>query len=168
MQTWFTADTHFQHTNIIRYCARPFADAQEMERVLVENWNAKVADEDTIYHCGDFAFGNPLGVPAILAKLKGHITLIRGNHDRKQVLRYFSSVAQYHLDLKLDGQQIRLCHEPYMHGATAGIVLCGHVHEKWIKQTPHPEVPWRNVPLYNVGVDVRGFAPVSLAEILGG
>lgn len=28
MTRWFTADLHFGHTNIIRYCERPFADAQ--------------------------------------------------------------------------------------------------------------------------------------------
>ena len=29
MQVWFTADTHFGHGNIIKYCQRPFLSPEE-------------------------------------------------------------------------------------------------------------------------------------------
>ena len=29
MQVWFTADTHFGHGNIIKYCQRPFMSREE-------------------------------------------------------------------------------------------------------------------------------------------
>lgn len=28
---YFTADTHFGHCNVIRFCDRPFASAEEMD-----------------------------------------------------------------------------------------------------------------------------------------
>lgn len=34
---YFTADTHFGHENIIRFCDRPFVSAEEMDEVLIEN-----------------------------------------------------------------------------------------------------------------------------------
>lgn len=39
---YFTSDLHFGHKNIIRFCDRPFASAEEMDERLIENWNAKV------------------------------------------------------------------------------------------------------------------------------
>ena len=41
-KTFFVSDTHFNHTNIIKYCNRPFNNADEMDAALIKNWNAKV------------------------------------------------------------------------------------------------------------------------------
>ena len=48
MALFFTADTHFGHANIIRYCGRPFADAAAMDGALIAIWNAAVAPGDTV------------------------------------------------------------------------------------------------------------------------
>lgn len=55
-KTWFTADTHFGHSNIITHCSRPFASVDEMDRCLTANWNAVVQPDDDVYVVGDFAF----------------------------------------------------------------------------------------------------------------
>ena len=44
---YFTADTHFDHANIIRFCNRPFATVEEMNETLIANWNRKVHGNDT-------------------------------------------------------------------------------------------------------------------------
>ena len=54
--TWFIADTHFSHANIIRYTKRPFADVEAHDQMLIDNWNRHVASEDDVYFLGDFAF----------------------------------------------------------------------------------------------------------------
>jgi calcineurin-like phosphoesterase family protein len=53
---WFTSDTHFSHNNIIRYCNRPFSNVEEMDEVLINNWNNKVKQNDDVYHLGDIIF----------------------------------------------------------------------------------------------------------------
>lgn len=45
----FTSDQHFYHENIIKSVGRPFANAEEMNRVLIRNWNERVCTEDEVY-----------------------------------------------------------------------------------------------------------------------
>ena len=40
--TYFTADQHFGHFNIIRLSHRPFASLDEMNEAMIAKWNAKV------------------------------------------------------------------------------------------------------------------------------
>ena len=47
---FFTSDTHFHHANIIRFCNRPFRDVEEMDEILIRNWNEVVGPEDTVFH----------------------------------------------------------------------------------------------------------------------
>src|SRR5258706_15269140 len=56
--TWFTADFHFGHANIVRYCNRPFATVDEMDQAILERLNASVKINDMLYFLGDFCMGN--------------------------------------------------------------------------------------------------------------
>ena len=79
---WFTADHHFGHANIIRFCDRPFADVDAMNESLIANWNAVVTPKDTVYHLGDLFLTNREAAQTIRSRLNGSICLIRGNHDK--------------------------------------------------------------------------------------
>ena len=56
MNTWITADCHFGHANIIKYCKRPFKDLEEMNAILIKNWNERVSPGDIVIVLGDFAW----------------------------------------------------------------------------------------------------------------
>lgn len=76
--TFFTADTHFNHANIIHFCQRPFADATEMNAALIEKWNARVGKADLVYHLGDLAQGD---WSPILEQLNGDIIFQKNNSE---------------------------------------------------------------------------------------
>ena len=96
---YFTADTHFDHANIIHFCNRPFARVEEMNEILIANWNRKVHGNDTVYILGDMFFRTADPEP-ILRQLKGKKHLIIGNHDSQwikkiDINRWFASVQFY-------------------------------------------------------------------------
>ena len=83
MKTFFISDTHFCHTNILKYDNRPFSSIEEHDENLIENWNSRVTNKDIVYHLGDFGFGQKDKLQDIFNRLKGRKRLIRGNHDYK-------------------------------------------------------------------------------------
>lgn len=76
---WYTSDLHLGHANIIKYCNRPFEDVEEMDEILIKNWNKVVKTGDIVYHVGDFCFRTP---EHYIKKLNGKIVFIRGSHDK--------------------------------------------------------------------------------------
>ncbi len=82
MNTFFTADHHFNHKRIIEYSSRPFQNVDEMNEVLIRKWNDKINPKDIVDHLGDFAFGNSENKMTILKRLNGTINFILGSHDK--------------------------------------------------------------------------------------
>ena len=178
MTTFFTSDTHFGHRNIIRYCKRPFDSVEAMDEALIENWNARVGDDDIVYHLADFTLGNRAQADAAFRRLRGHIRVLGlpWHHDKGWCPRVpgpstFESASRRPVEilpallvLKLhDGRQKRtltLSHYPMAewekghHGAWH---LHGHSHGN------HRGLGSR----LDVGVDVHNYAPLALEELAG-
>ena len=88
MEIFVTADLHFNHVNIIKYCNRPFSDVKEMDQCLRDNWNSRINRRDTVYVVGDFAFVKSVNhLIDIRRGLNGNIHLVRGNHDSPGLLK---------------------------------------------------------------------------------
>ena len=49
---------------------------------LIEQWNARIKRQDTVYILGDLCLGNKERTQYILSRLRGKKFLIRGNHDK--------------------------------------------------------------------------------------
>ncbi len=105
---YFTADLHFNHKNIIKYCQRSmfkgttafpngpehlFADVTEMNEYLIAQWNRTVTDEDRVYLLGDVAFGSKSEAITLCNRLKGKKILIYGNHDLRCNEEYWASAG---------------------------------------------------------------------------
>lgn len=167
---YFTSDQHFGHRNIIRFCARPFFSAGEMDAALIRNWNKKVSNADTVYILGDLMYRNECPPESYLSQLNGKKHLILGNHDASWIGsvvadEWFESVSD--ILTFSDGQhQIIACHYPMLSwpGQPKSYMLFGHIHNN-IDPDNWPLIRTSD-KLLNVGVDINGYAPVSFAELV--
>lgn len=148
---WFTSDTHFGHTNIIKYTGRPFKDATHMNEELIKRWNSKVQDGDIVFHLGDFCLGKGVEIKRFMERLNGQVIWIKGNHDSETIIN--------DMVIRHGGHYWHMAHSPDdCHGEYN---LCGHVHERWkIKRQKNGRV------FVNVGVDVWNFYPIDINDIL--
>lgn len=85
------SDNHWGHTNIIKYCNRPFSSVEEMNEVMISKWNSVVSDTDIIIHVGDFALCKKEEIIEIGKRLNGIKYLVLGNHDRAKIDVYKES-----------------------------------------------------------------------------
>ena len=88
---WVISDTHFDHANILNFTDREgrptrgalFSDVDDMNEVMIHNWNSVVKPGDKVYHLGDVLFGTRKQewMDTNMPRLNGHKRLIVGNHD---------------------------------------------------------------------------------------
>jgi len=167
-QIFFTSDHHFGHENIIKFCNRPFEDAREMNRVMIERWNEKVKPKDTVYHLGDFALTYKENLEPILDQLNGKIHLIVGNHEGTalQLKNKFEWVKDFYElkvkdpDCKNGVRRIILFHYAMRTWRGAGRGnwhLYGHSHGNLPDLEDHYA--------FDIGVDCHDFYPLSYDEV---
>ena len=164
---YFISDTHFHHSNIIKYCNRPFDNVDMMNYTLIGNWNSIVRDDDTIYHLGDFCLSSDDEIKNIFNMLNGKIILIRGNHDRKSV-KYYEKLGFNVLTpvpIILEEFKLMLSHMPLSDDKILDgyINLHGHIHNKAIIGD-YLKTYDINKHI-NLSVDVTDYKPLSLDEI---
>ena len=183
---YYISDLHFQHTNIIKFDNRPFSSVGEMDNILISNWNNKVSNKDRVFILGDFCWGKETDWLYYLPKLNGIKTLIKGNHDLRQMSttcrKFFVDIKDYK-EIKDKGRTIIMSHYPilcYKHSYHDDTyMLFGHVHnrtqeslmvQEWIEGIKRncTESFHNKGKLYNVGCMMpwMNYTPQTLDEII--
>jgi len=180
---FFTADNHFGHENIIKFCHRPFGSAEEMDNEMVARWNSTVPVDGIVYHLGDFSLsGDFKYVYSMFSRLNGRIKFIAipWHHDK----RWLSGLLEHDVKIRSASSEpveflpplhviyindpdggsrplpITLSHYPMVeweashHGSWH---LHGHTHGDYEDSYGRK--------LLDVGVDSNNFAPVSFGEV---
>lgn len=197
MARFFTADLHLGHRNIARYeperaqaagvdpLAGPADDETQarLDTFLIDRWNQVVGAEDEVWVLGDVVMGQLDRTITQLGRLRGHVVLVPGNHDRVWAGdrrrdewwdRYLAAGIDRIVDgtaaLELaDGTVVDVDHFPY-HGDSGStdrytdwrpkdrgrVLLHGHVHSTWRT----------NGRMINVGVDVWDHAPIAEHQVI--
>ena len=174
MSIFYIADCHFGHEAIIDLCNRPFQTVEEMDETMIENWNRRVTNKDTVCILGDMFYKHK-DPKSVIDRLKGYKHFIIGNHDYDWIEQYpfgfkeFFGMA-HHYDTLNDsfpgGGRVLLAHYPMLMwpNPNRSYMIHGHLHNR--KEEPYWSAV-RSLPnLLNAGVDINGFEPVTLPELI--
>lgn len=104
---YITSDLHLFHTNIIKYCNRPFNNVGEMNEYIIEQFN-KLPENSIIWILGDVVFGSYRHKYSNFGKVRRCIDLMKknnktlvlilGNHD-KDFYKLFKEDFNDNIDL---------------------------------------------------------------------
>lgn len=159
---FLASDTHFDHQNIIKYCRRPFRNAEQMNSALIRNWNSVVGEDDVVYFLGDMSYGRGRRpIDYWLGKLNGKIHFIRGNHDTDAITR--ANVIQDRYGIRYGKYEFLLMHEPRRPLGWDGWIIHGDKHNNSLEEFPH--INRKNMTI-NVCVEVIGYTPISLDDLI--
>jgi len=182
-KVYFTADHHFGHANIIKFCNRPFENVNQMDAALIERWNSKVPADGVVFHLGDFTLGGALEASQRFESLNGTIKFLANpwHHDKRWLqflaenpnaqFRTFDQwkpveilppivVLEIPNPVSVYPLVITLCHYPmgeWDRGHYGAWHLHGHSHGKYKSE--------RGGKIMDVGVDCCDFAPVSFTDV---
>jgi calcineurin-like phosphoesterase family protein len=163
MKTFFIADHHFHHANILSFrdkegeLIRPgFTDVTHMNEYMVEKWNDVVGKNDRVYVGGDVIMRTSVKYFDILERLNGRKILIKGNHDNAKLntyAKYFSDIrSENHFHTPDKQHMIILTHRPIiLHENRSLFNVHGHTHDFCL-----------NSPRYiNISVEQIDYTPVE-------
>lgn len=187
-RVWFTADTHFGHANVIKFCQRPFltdADRSLMEasstherspwtvsresvrnhdEQLLDAINSNVQLNDTLWILGDFCLGTYRHAESYRSRIVCRdVRIVWGNHDHRSLSDLFQQCHEQCV-IKIQKQPIFLNHYPmrYWDGSFRGSWhLYGHVHGRLAAEDRAEN--WRLAR--DVGVDACNYRPIGFEEI---
>ena len=182
MATYFIADLHFGHKNILSYDNRPFMTIEEHDAELIRRWNSVVEEKDDVWVLGDVSWYSVDKTIEVIKQLKGRKHLCVGNHDAKFIsypdfCKLFVEIVDYkELDLK-DNVHIVLSHYPipcFKNHFYGWYHLYGHVHNSFeSRMMEHIKLEMEQLygatcEMYNVGcmMPEMDYTPRQLYEII--
>jgi len=181
-KTFFIADLHLGHKNILSYDNRPFKTIEEHDNTIINNWNKTVTPDDDIYILGDISWHNIDDTIKIFQSLHGKKHLIIGNHDKSQLKNksirdLFVEIKDYKEIILPDNKIIVLSHYPipcFNKHYYGSYHLYRHVHNSFEENMMQhirfemEELYTTPCNMYNVGamISYMNYIPRTLEEII--
>ena len=166
---YLISDLHLGHGEIIDVYNRPFNNAEEMDRTLIDNWNRTVGVNDKVLFLGDLG-GPDAAINDVWewwGELNGLEQIVRGNHEPFP----HSDVADTELPLvervefDYEGLQFECVHKPSaLSPEYDGWGIYGHVHDDKLNNYPFIDPDSRRI---NVSAEILHYHPISMTELYG-
>lgn len=165
-ETWIISDTHFGHSNIVKYCGRPI----EHNQIMLRNWRNEIAPGDQVLHLGDLAvwYGETEKMwSRTAAALPGNKFMLRGNHDNLTDEAYgklgYKIVPEFVQEF--NGQRVLFSHHPDDQRLSEwDINIHGHIHNNPLDERYAKLFP--NHRYQNVSIEVMGYHPHQLRDLI--
>lgn len=160
--TFVIGDLHLGHSEIIKYCCRPFlsSNVKEMDSTLINNWNFTVKPNDTVIFLGDLSYRSGRHPQYYLSQLQGKKIFINGNQDKG--INFGTSTFSY----IFSGIDLFFTHDPTdtheIPEGFSGWIVHGHVHNNDLDNFPFFDPENKRI---NVSAETVHYQPVSLLEI---
>lgn len=165
---FFISDTHFWHKNVIKFDNRPFESIEEMNEVLISNWNSVVKKDSIVFFLGDFAFAGITKTKEIADRLNGTIHVITGNHDDYKLLvktDRFATIEGYK-EIRIEDTLICMSHYPMIVWNShhrGSIHIHGHCHGGLTVSDFGKDYYKRKV--LDVGCNNINYTPISYLDV---
>ena len=170
---WIISDTHFLHSNMLNFLdtdgvpfrGQYFSNQDELDEYMIENWNAKVKPQDTIWHLGDVFIGDIERFEKIWPRLQGKKRLIVGNHDDIRYLSgkingewIFQKIKMWNIMPEYDCimTHVPMQMENTYEGSKIRFNIHGHIHNNKSPTDRH----------YNASVEAIRYAPEHIDDIV--
>lgn len=166
MSTFLFSDPHFHHENMAK--RRGFSSAEEMNELIVKNWNNTISKHDCVFLLGDITMEKKQY--EILSRLKGVIHVVLGNHDQRQhvqeLLKYVNSVSGI-IDYKKKAILTHCPIHPSQLEFRYSYNIHGHVHENSVLDIyEDPKFKIQDPRYINVCAEMINYTPVEFLKLI--
>ena len=175
---YYIADCHFFHAALnTKMDKRGFLDVTEMNEYMIDKWNNKVTNADTVVILGDLSLGKVEETNELIHRLKGKLCLITGNHDKYVTSPDFDSGRFEWIDnyreVTDSQKKVICCHYPIPfydgqyrkrhNGDPKTYMLYGHVHETRDEDLMKQIIDLiRQTPYYPIGSENESTIPCNM------
>jgi calcineurin-like phosphoesterase family protein len=167
MKTYFIADLHLGHKNIVTFTdnngerIRPFDGPGEMEAHMEDVWNATVRPVDHVYILGDVVI--PRKAMARLDRYNGRKRIVLGNHDPYRTEEYLKVCDRVYGVRVMNGAVATHVpvHPNCLNRRTWQFNIHGHLHQNLV-MGPDGEPDPR---YFNVSCEQLNYKPIERDEI---
>lgn len=170
---YLAADLHFGSQYILENFRTQFSDLDEMDRVIIQRFNAKISKKDTIIFVGDVSDYAGYKTLSLLRAMNGKKHLVIGNKDEYASDRLIRSEDVFKtmgdvLNIKDEdtGRWFYACHYPMLswrNKSQGTLMAYGHTH---IGMKPTPENYFSIRDAFDVGIDGHDMGPTSAYELI--
>lgn len=164
---FFISDMHFGHSNILKFTnpdgspVRTFSSVEEMDELMIQNWNKTVSPCDKVYCLGDVSINKKY--ISQLYRCNGDKVLIKGNHDIFALEYYTEHFRDIRACQVFSKEKMIFTHIPIHPDELDRFVanVHGHLHCNKVKDKfGNDDVRYMNICVENID-----YTPISFDEI---